>query len=127
MAKRYEVYRCGVCGNVVEVTHGGDGALFCCGRDMHLFSERTVDPEEAPYAPVIEKTAEGIKVTVGVSESHAMEEGHHIQWIEVIADDMQCRRYLTSDDKPEAFFKLEGEDIHARAYCTQHGLCVEKR
>ena len=127
MAKRYEVYRCGVCGNVVEVVHGGDGALFCCGRDMHLFSEKTVDPEDVPYVPVVEKTAEGVKVTMGVSEFHAMEEDHHIQWIELLADGMQCRKYLKPGDKPEFLFKIEGEKIHARAYCTQHGLCLEKQ
>jgi len=124
MAKRYEVYRCGVCGNVVEVVHGGDGALFCCGRDMHLFSERTVDREEVPYAPVVEKTVGGIKVTMGTTETQAMEEDHHIQWIEVIADGMQCRKYLKPGDKPEAIFKVEGEKIRARAYCTEQGLCI---
>ena len=124
MAKRFEVYRCAVCGNVVEVVHGGDGALFCCGRTMQLFSERTVDPEDAPYAPVAEQTADGIKVSVGKTP-HAMEEDHRIQWIEVIVDrTVQCRRYLQRDDPPEAEFKVKGDQIQARAYCTQHGLCL---
>lgn len=127
MAKRYEVYRCGVCGNVVEVVHGGDGALFCCGRDMHVFSERTVDTEDAPYAPVIEKTTDGVKVCVGATEMHAMEEDHHIQWIEVIADGVLCRKYLKAGDQPEAVFNVSGENMRARAYCTQHGLCLEQK
>jgi len=123
MAKRYEVYRCAVCGNVVEVVHGGEGALFCCGRDMKLFSERTVDPADQPYKPVIEATAEGVKVSVGKTP-HAMDDDHHIQWVEILADGFQCRRYLKSGDKPEAVFQIKGENLRARAYCTQHGLCL---
>ncbi|MFO7814818.1 MAG: desulfoferrodoxin FeS4 iron-binding domain-containing protein [Halanaerobiales bacterium] len=31
-----EVYRCGVCGNVVEVKEVGGGELVCCGQPMNL-------------------------------------------------------------------------------------------
>ncbi len=31
-----EVYRCEVCGNVVEVKEVGGGTLVCCGQDMVL-------------------------------------------------------------------------------------------
>ncbi len=31
MAKKLEVYKCNVCGNIVEVLHGGEGELVCCG------------------------------------------------------------------------------------------------
>ena len=127
MSSNYEIYRCGVCGNVVEVVHGGEGALFCCGRMMTLFSERTVNVEHEPYTPHVEETARGVKVTVGVSELHAMEKDHHIQWIEVIAGPLLCRKYLKPGDKPEAEFDLENKTVIARAYCTQHGLCLEKK
>lgn len=39
MAKKGEVYRCEICGNVVTVLQGGDGDLVCCGEDMQLVSE----------------------------------------------------------------------------------------
>lgn len=126
MAKRYEVYRCSVCGNVIEVVHHGEGILFCCGRAMQLFSERTVDIDAEPYAPIVQQTKEGIKVTVGVT-LHDMAEDHHIQWIEVISDHMQCRKYLKPGAPPEATFNVEGVNVRARAYCTQHGLYFEKR
>jgi len=126
MAKRYEVCRCSVCGNVVEVVHGGDGVLFCCGRAMHVFSETTVDPEDAPYEPVVERTGEGIKVTVRRVDDELAEE-HHIQWIELIADGNQYRRHIKPDELPEALFKVDGQELKARAYCTQKGLCVEQK
>jgi desulfoferrodoxin-like iron-binding protein len=34
MGKKGEVYRCDICGQVVEVVEGGDGELVCCGEPM---------------------------------------------------------------------------------------------
>jgi len=39
MAKKGEVYKCEICGNIVAVLQGGDGDLVCCGKDMQLVSE----------------------------------------------------------------------------------------
>jgi superoxide reductase len=36
MAQKGEVYRCNICGNVVEVKQGGQGELVCCGQPMEL-------------------------------------------------------------------------------------------
>jgi superoxide reductase len=36
LTKVKEVYRCNICGNVVEVIEAGGGALVCCGQDMEL-------------------------------------------------------------------------------------------
>ena len=126
MARRLEICRCGVCGNVAEVVHGGDGALWCCGRPMTVFSEKTVNPDQEEYFPVVQKTDEGVKVSVG-SDSHVMEEDHHIQWIEIIADGFVYRRFLKPGDAPEATFKIDAKCMRARAYCTQHGLCIERK
>ena len=81
MAKRLEVYKCKLCGNIVEVLTGGDGALVCCGQDMVLMAENTVDAAQEKHIPVLEKTEGGYKVTVG-SVAHPMEEKHFIEWIE---------------------------------------------
>ncbi len=37
--KAGEVYRCAVCGNVVEVKEAGGGELVCCGQPMDLVEE----------------------------------------------------------------------------------------
>jgi superoxide reductase len=126
MARRFEICKCYVCGNVVEVVHSGDGALWCCGRSMTVFSERNVDPEQEPYCPVVERTEEGVRVTVG-RELHVMEEAHHIQWIEIIGDDISYRRFFKPGALPEATFQTDAKNVRGRAYCTQDGLCVEQR
>ena len=90
MAKRLEVYKCELCGNIVEGLHEGAGSLVCCGQDMTLFTENTTDAAQEKHVPVVEKVAGGFKVTVG-SVAHPMEESHYIEWIEVIAGDRLCR------------------------------------
>jgi superoxide reductase len=120
MAERYEVYKCEVCGNIVEVLNGGAGELVCCGQPMNLMTENTVDAAKEKHVPVIEKVPGGVKVAVG-SVAHPMEEKHHIQWIEIIADGKVYRQYLNPGDAPEATFSVEAADITAREYCNLHG------
>ena len=121
MTKRLEIYKCEVCGNIVEVIHEAGGELVCCGEPMKLMEENTVDAALEKHVPVIEQTDDGIKVTVG-SVLHPMEEEHYIEWIELIADGRACRKFLNPGDKPEALFKIEAQTITAREYCNLHGL-----
>ena len=65
MTKKLQVYKCEVCGNIVEVLHEGQGELVCCGRPMTLFKEKSQEEGEEKHLPVIEKTEIGIKVKVG--------------------------------------------------------------
>ncbi len=123
MADRNEVYKCEACGNIVEVMHGGPGKLVCCGKDMKLFKENTVDAAKEKHVPVLEKTASGYKIKVG-SVPHPMEEKHYIEWIELLADGKVLREYLKPGMPPEASFclDLEPKSVSAREYCNLHGL-----
>jgi len=121
MAKRMEVYKCELCGNIVEGLHEGAGDLVCCGQDMVLFTENTTDAAQEKHVPVVEKVDGGFKVTVG-SVPHPMEDSHYIEWIEVIAGDRLCRQYLNPGDAPEAFFATDADSVKAREYCNLHGL-----
>lgn len=121
MAERFQVYKCELCGNIVEVLYGSDGTLVCCGQNMTLLKENTVDASREKHVPVIEKTAGGIKVKVG-SVSHPMEEKHYIQWVEVIADGKSCIQFLKPGQSPEAVFNITADKVTAREYCNLHGL-----
>jgi superoxide reductase len=121
MAKRLEVYKCGVCGNIVEVLHAGKGNLVCCGKPMNLLVENTVDAAKEKHVPVIEKIDGGVKVKVG-EVAHPMEEKHWIEWVEIIADGKTYRQYLNPGEAPEAIFNVEAEQIIAREYCNIHGF-----
>jgi len=121
MAERMEIYKCEACGNIVEVLHGGKGELVCCGQPMKLFKENTVDAAKEKHVPVVEKTADGVTVKVG-EVAHPMEEKHHIEWIEIIADGSVYRQFLKPGDLPEATFNVKADQVTAREYCTLHGL-----
>jgi superoxide reductase len=121
MANKLEIYKCELCGNIVEVVHGGEGELVCCGQPMKLFKENTVDAAKEKHVPVVEKTADGMKVKVG-SVAHPMEEKHYIEWVEVIVDGKAYRQFLRPGQNPEASFRIEAENVTAREYCNVHGL-----
>ncbi|MFZ4440658.1 MAG: desulfoferrodoxin [Syntrophales bacterium] len=121
MAKRYEIYKCEVCGNIVEVLHGGAGELVCCGQPMKPMKENTTDAAKEKHVPVVEKVAGGVKVKIG-SAAHPMEEKHYIEWIEIIADGKAYRQFLAPGQVPEAIFPVEATNFSAREYCNLHGL-----
>ena len=121
VGERLQVFRCPVCGNIVEVLHVGGGELVCCGRPMELLAENTVDASKEKHVPVIEKTADGYRVKIG-AVPHPMEEKHHIEWIELVADGKAYREFLKPGLPPEAVFCLKADRVTAREYCNLHGL-----
>ena len=121
MAKLRGIYKCNVCGNIVEVLHSGGGTLVCCGEDMHLMTEKNSDEGQEKHVPII--TVDGSTITVKVgSIPHPMEDKHYIEWIELSADGKFYKKYLNPGDAPEAVFCLEASQYSARIYCNIHGL-----
>lgn len=122
MAKLKEIYKCNICGNIVEVVHGGVGELVCCGEPMELLKEKTEDSSVEKHVPFIEKTSTGVLVKVGQNDKHPMEDKHHIEWIELIADEKSYLKFLKPGDEPEAEFCVTADKIQAREHCNIHGL-----
>jgi superoxide reductase len=120
MAERLELYKCDICGNIVDVMHGGPGELACCGQPMKCLTENTVDAAVEKHVPVIEKIEGGFKILVG-SVPHPMEEKHYIEWVEIIADGKSYRQFLNPGDTPEAVFMVDAASVTAREYCNLHG------
>ncbi|MBL7050798.1 desulfoferrodoxin [Candidatus Woesearchaeota archaeon] len=121
MTEKKQVYKCDICGIIVEILHEGVGEIVCCNKPMRLITENTEDAAQEKHVPVIEKTETGIKVNVGSIE-HPMDSDHYIEWIEVIADGKVYRQYLSPGDTPMAEFNITSNNIEVRAYCNLHGL-----
>ena len=152
MTKLNQIYKCGVCGNIVEVVHPSAGELSCCNQPMILQVENTVEASMEKHIPVVSKIEGGIHVNVG-SIDHPMEEKHYIEWIELIIGNKKVfRKNLKPGDKPTACFKSKDLDLYevpeeeitycegqecnftcknecgetiefaVRAYCNIHGL-----
>ncbi len=127
MALKLGIYKCAMCGNVVEVFVEGDGELVCCGEPMILMDERNKDGAGEKHLPVVEPTANGILVKVG-SVPHPMDPDHWIQFIEVMTNNNYvCRKELSPGDKPEAEFKVSQNEVKlVREFCNKHGLWATK-
>ncbi len=121
MTELRQVFKCELCGNMVEVVHASGGTLTCCKQPMKLMAENTSDGAKEKHVPVVEKTEGGVLVKVG-SVEHPMLEAHYIEWIEVHTANKVYRKFLKPGEKPEAFFQVDEEVLFAREYCNLHGL-----
>jgi superoxide reductase len=92
---------------------------------MELMNEKSQEAGGEKHLPVIEKTANGVKVKIG-SIPHPMEQSHYIQWIQVFADGKAYRKFLKPGDKPEAEFEISADKVTAREYCNVHGLWAKR-
>ena len=121
MSAKNDVYKCNICGNIVQFLHPSQGKLVCCGKEMVFLKENDTDAATEKHVPVIESIPEGSRVKVG-SVAHPMEADHYIEWIEVLNGDYVNRKYLKPGDKPEAeFYVKNSEKLVVREYCNKHG------
>lgn len=123
MADQFAIYKCELCGNVVELLHAASDNLVCCGQPMKLMKAGSVDAATEKHVPVVEATETGVLVKVG-SVTHPMEEKHYIEWIEVITTcGRHCKKMLKPGEAPEAAFNVPKDKIaEVREYCNLHGL-----
>ena len=121
MAEKKQVYKCSKCGNIVEVLRGAAGVLFCCGQPMNLLPEKTADSATEKHVPLIEKTPDGYRITVG-STLHPMDEDHYIEWIELLTEEKSYIKFLKPGDKPVAEFCTDADKVTAREHCNKHGF-----
>ena len=115
------IYKCELCGAMVEVLDLGADDLTCCNEPMVLLEADAVDASTEKHIPVVEKVAGGVKVSVG-SAAHPMEDKHYIEFIEILVDGELCRKFLAPGDAPEAFFPTDVASVKARSHCNKHGL-----
>jgi len=121
MTKKSQIYKCEICGNIIEVLHEGAGSLVCCGQPMKLLEEKKLEQGTEKHKPIIEKNKEGVLIRVS-SIPHPMEEKHYIEWIEIPTDKGESKKFLKPGEKSEAAFPVKVKNIKARAYCNVHGL-----
>ena len=123
MTQKLEIYKCNICGNIVKVVHEGAGELVCCNQPMVLQTEK--NNEEGlteKHLPVMEKTETGVKIKLG-SIPHPMEEGHFIEWVEMMTENGKIlQKFLKAGEAPVVDFKVEDNPVWVRAYCNLHGL-----
>lgn len=128
MTKFLEIYKCNVCGNIVEMVHASKGELVCCGQKMENQIAGTVEASYEKHIPVVDNTCTCSSVSIKVgSVDHPMVKEHYIEWIEYVADGVSNTQFLKPEDKPVACFNPTNNDAYTvRAYCNIHGLWENK-
>lgn len=128
MTNKLDIFKCNVCGNIVEVVLSGGGELVCCNQPMELVVPKTSVESGEKHIPVLEENGDDKTVRVG-SMPHPMEDEHYIQFIEVISKDQKWvkRKYLHPHEQPEMKFKCKcDKKFDAFAHCNLHGLWGNK-
>lgn len=125
MTERLEMYRCEICGNLVEVIIEGNGELVCCGQPMVLLHGKSSDDEGLEkHVPVFElKENGGAEIRVG-SVLHPMNDDHYIMFIETVSEDRQQAhlQYLHPGMEPRMLLEKKIGKTLAREFCNLHGL-----
>lgn len=129
MTEKLELYKCNVCGNVIEVVLSGVGELVCCNQLMEKLEEQAIGDEmvQEKHVPIVNVVDDGIEIRVG-SVPHPMIEEHYIQFVEAHSKDKKYvkRKYLTPNEEPVLKLKCNCSDIIARELCNIHGLWISE-
>ena len=122
MTEQMQIYKCDICGQIIEVLHKGVNP-YCCNAKMVLQQEKTQDAATEKHVPFIEKVDGGVEIRIGQNQAHPMTEDHYIMWIEACAGGKVYRQFLAPGQEPKAFFPItDSAEITAREYCNIHGL-----
>lgn len=118
-----KVYKCRICGNVVELLENGGGELVCCGEPMELLVAKTGDEGLEKHVPVVNIEGRNVKVHVG-SVDHPMLENHYITKIFVVYNNKVLRKNLNYTDSPSAEFVLDEDfsSLDVYEHCNLHDL-----
>ncbi len=123
MTEKLELYKCKICGNLVQVLINGAGELVCCAQPMEKLVEKYEENNELAekHVPVVEQIDDGTLVTL---RKHPMNSEHYIQFIEVISKDKSrlSLKFFNPNDKAEFEIKGFSNELYALEYCNIHGL-----
>ena len=130
MSEKLELYKCNVCGNIIEIIHPGQGQLVCCSLPMEQLKEHSNDDEyQEKHVPVVIIEGETKTIRVG-SIPHPMEKEHYIVFIEAISPDKKYlkRKYLSPNEEPRLDIKqcCHYNGFTARELCNIHGPWVSE-
>ena len=96
-----KLYRCLVCGNIVEKIVDAKVPVMCCGKPMEELVPNTVEAATEKHLPVGVVKDDVLTVHVGEVE-HPMVEEHFINTIIVAFDNQVLRADLKPGQEPKA-------------------------
>ena len=127
MSEKLELYKCDICGNLVQVILSGVGELVCCGEPMKKLEAKFNENDELAEKHVPKIIVEDGKRFIRI-DNHPMTNEHYIQFIEAFSKDKSkiYLKYLNPNEKIEFDITNFDENIDAIEYCNIHGLWRSK-
>ncbi len=126
MTIKLQIYKCDICGNLVQILQEGDGNLVCCGKEMELMGiQYDTDEIGEKHTPKIElKDGKKFVNVIG----HPMTDEHYIQFIETYTKDKNelHLKFFKPNEVPEMETKLD-EEFNSIEYCNIHKLWGDNR
>lgn len=122
MTVKLQIYKCNICGNIVQVLQEGDGNLVCCGKEMELMGIQYDTTELGEkHTPKIE-IKEGKKFVNVIG--HPMSGEHYIQFIETYTKDKNelHLKFFYPNEVPEMEAELKEDNFNSIEYCNIHNL-----
>ena len=121
MTIKLQIYKCKICGNIVQILQEGDGNLVCCGQEMELMGIQ-YDSDEVGEKHKPKTEFKDNKKFVNVI-GHPMSEEHYIQFIESYTKDKNelHLKFFKPNETPEMEVLLSG-DVDTIEYCNIHNL-----
>lgn len=134
MSEKLEIYKCEICGNLIQVLVPGAGELVCCGEPMEKVEAQYNETEIGEkHVPVIETAHAGCdtgvchEVKFVQLNQHPMTPEHYIQFIEVCSKDKKEVRikFFEPDEKP-IYDITDMDEVKAFENCNIHGFWRSK-
>jgi len=125
MTNKLQLYKCKICGNVIQVLLDGEGELVCCNEPMELLTANNQELGTGEYhIPVYLKDDNNETYIQVGKDQHPMTEEHHIEFIERISKDKNylTLKYLNIGEEPKIKIDNIYENECAIEYCNIHGL-----
>ncbi len=127
MTIKLQIYKCEICGNIVQILHEGDGNLVCCGQEMkQLKIQYDTNQLGEKHTPKIEfKENKKFVNVIG----HPMSDEHYIEFIETIKSDKSelHLKFFKPNDVPQMNISFMGDEISSVEYCNIHNLWGDNR
>lgn len=125
MTTRLDLFKCAICGNMVQVLLEGEGKLVCCNQDMEHLMPHSVEFEGGEkHVPIfVQNDCGSFEVRVG-SMPHPMSHEHYIMLIQSVSGDKSkiYTEFLYPDNVPKSVLKGNFYPNTAIEYCNLHGL-----
>jgi len=120
-----DLYRCEICGNIIEVVLSGGGELVCCGKPMQkMLPQANEESMQEKHVPIFLKYDNG-EGDIRVGEVlHPMLKEHYIMFIQAISKDKKSSylKYLSPNEEPKLSLHNIDSYNYAREFCNIHGL-----